>query len=152
MPLSLTPLSSGPLSLWDLQLPWEVLMGLLASCVSHQLEKVQGHNHRYKEKRTCETEQQFGNSTNKNGCICKQPGPSKAAAGAGKYKPSALSLELRSTHMQAEPSRLPSVVWVSSLKPTCLALRSISHSHFYFQCLWAAGWHLSGWLLTFIRL
>jgi hypothetical protein len=76
--------------------------------------------------------------------ICKQPGQLKAAVGEDNYKPPALSLVLGSTHTQAEASRLPSMFWVFSLKPTCLTLPSKSHSHFYFQCLWVAGWHLSG--------
>lgn len=71
-----------------------------------------------KRKVTWEIEQQFGNSTNKNDCICKQPGQLKAAVGGGDSKSPALSPGLRSTHMQAEASRLPSVFWVFSLKPT----------------------------------
>lgn len=133
--------------------PEEALKGPLASCVFTQLEaKFKAVTTDTKRKVTWEIEQQFGNSTNKNDCICKQPGQLKAAVGGGNYKTPALSVVLRSTHTQAEASRLPSVFWIFSLKPTCLPLPSISHGRFYFQFLWAAVWHLSGWLLTFIRL
>lgn len=147
MLLGLMQWSPGPLSLWSPG-PAASLGGpnrTPVSCiVKLTREEFQGHHHRHREKGARETELQFGNSTNKDDCVCKQPGQFKAAAGEDNYEPPALSLVLRSTHMQAAAPRLPSAFWVFSLKPTCLTLPSKSHRHFYFQCLWVAGWHLSG--------